>query len=191
VIIRKRPREKFLRRIPRFWSDLREHRRRVMQRQQARALAQLEGREIDMARTFTVAEAENLLPVLESLLRSAIDAKALIEQVDEEQQTLANRIFVNGGTLVDVPAVARRKAEREKALQRAKDAVAEIDATGVQVKDLDIGLLDFPCVVGEEDILLCWKLGEKGITHWHGKEEGFAGRKPIDDRILRSQKKSN
>jgi len=84
--------------------------------------------------------------------------------VDAEQQVLANRIFVNGGTLVDVVAVARRKAEREKALQRAKDAVAEIDATGVQVKDLDIGLLDFPCVVGDDVILLCWKLGEKKIT---------------------------
>ncbi len=87
--------------------------------------------------------------------------------------------------------LARRKAEREKALQKAKDAVAEIDATGVQVKDLDTGLLDFPCVVGEEVILLCWKLGEKGITHWHGIEEGFAGRKPIDERILRDQRKSN
>jgi hypothetical protein len=146
---------------------------------------------IDMSRTFTVAEAENLLPVLESLLRSAIQAKALIEEVDAEQQALSNRIFVNGGTLVDIVSVARRKAEREKALQRAKDAVAEIDATGVQVKDLDIGLLDFPCVVGDDVILLCWKLGEKKITHWHGMEEGFAGRKPIDDRILRDQKKSN
>ena len=79
--------------------------------------------------------------------------------------------------------MARRKAEREKALQSAKDAVAEIDATGVQVKDLDIGLLDFPCIVGDDVILLCWKLGEKGIKHWHGTQEGFAGRKPIDDRI--------
>ena len=121
--------------------------------------------------------------MLESLLRSAIEAKKLIEEVDAEQQALANRIFLNGGTAVDVVAVARRKAERDKALQRAKDAVAEIDATGVQVKDLDIGLLDFPCIVGEEVILLCWKLGEKGITHWHGIEEGFAGRKPIDERI--------
>jgi len=144
-----------------------------------------------MSRTFTLAEAENLLPVLESLLRSAIQAKALIEEVDAEQQALSNRIFVNGGTMVDIVSVARRKAERDKALQKAKDAVAEIDATGVQVKDLDIGLLDFPCVVGDEVILLCWKLGEKGITHWHGMAEGFAGRKPIDDRILRDQKKSN
>lgn len=191
MIIRKRPREKFLRRIPRYWSDLREHRRRVLERHTAQTLAALEDRDIDMARTFTVAEAETLLPILESLLRSAIQAKALIEEVDAEQQALANRIFVNGGTLVDIVTVARRKAEREKALQKAKDAVAEIDATGVQVKDLDIGLLDFPCVVGDDVILLCWKLGEKKITHWHGMEEGFAGRKPIDDRILRGQKKSN
>jgi hypothetical protein len=189
VIIRRRPREKFLRRIPRYWSDLREHRRRVTERHRAQ-LAYLES-DIDMARTFTVAEAETLLPVLESLLRSAIDAKQLIEEVDAEQQALTNRIFVNGGTQVDITHVARRKAEREKALQKAKDAVAEIDATGVQVKDLDIGLLDFPCLVGEDVILLCWKLGEKGITHWHGMEEGFAGRKPIDDKILKSQKKSN
>jgi hypothetical protein len=163
-----------------------------MNRRQAQTLVELGSLEdIDMSRTFTVAEAQSLLPVLESLLRSAIQAKALIEEVDAEQQALANRIFVNGGMLVDVVSVARRKAEREKALQRAKDAVAEIDATGVQVKDLDIGLLDFPCVVGDDVILLCWKLGEKKITHWHGTQEGFAGRKPIDDKILRGQKKSN
>ena len=190
MIIRKRPREKFLRRVPRYWSDLRAHRRRVVERHKAQVLAKLEGLDIDMARTFTVAEAETLLPVLESLLRSAIEAKKLIEEVDTEQQALAQRVFVNGGTMVDIVAVARRKAEREKALQKAKDAVAEIDATGVQVKDLDIGLLDFPCVVGDDVILLCWKLGEKGITHWHGTEEGFAGRKPIDERILKGQKKS-
>jgi len=207
VIIRKRPREKFLRRIPRYWSDLRAHRRVVMERRKAQvraALSSLERAEqahdehprsespgIDMARTFTLAEAESLLPVLESLLRSAIECKTLIEEVDGEMQALAGRIFVNVGTFVDIVKVARRKAERDKALQKAKDAVAEIDATGVQVKDLDIGLLDFPCVVGEDVILLCWKMGEKGITHWHGMEEGFAGRKPIDERILKGQKKSN
>jgi hypothetical protein len=83
-----------------------------MNRRKAQTLVKLESRDIDMARTFTVTEAESLLSVLESLLRSAIQAKALIEEVDAEQQVLANRIFVNGGTLVDVVAVARRKAER-------------------------------------------------------------------------------
>src|SRR5271157_3018896 len=100
-------------------------------------------------------------------------------------------IFLYGGTFLCIPAATKPTGQREKAIQRAKDAVAEIDAAGVQVKDLDIGLLDFPCVLGDEIILLCWKLGEQGIAHWHSTSEGFAGRKPIDERIIRGQKKSN
>ncbi len=139
-------------------------------------------------RTFTLEEAQTLLPVLESLLRTAIDGKKLIEAVDAELQELAHRVFLSGGLLVNVVQMARRKAEREKAIQHVKDAVAEIDATGVQVKDLDIGLLDFPCVVEGRTVLLCWKLGEKGISHWHGPSEGFAGRKPIDERIAKAKR---
>jgi hypothetical protein len=141
-------------------------------------------------RTFTLDEAHTLLPVLESLLRTAITAKKVVEDFEGELQALAHRIFLNGGTHIDVIPLARRKAERVKAEQRAKDAMAEIDSIGVQVKDLDIGLLDFPCEVEGEIILLCWKLGEKSITHWHGTREGFASRKPIDERITGS-KKSN
>lgn len=139
-------------------------------------------------RTFTLDEAQSLLPVLESLLRTAINSKKLMEEVEAELQSLSQRIFLNGGTHVDVIPVARRKAESAKAEQRIKDALAEIDSIGVQVKDLDIGLLDFPCLVDGEIILLCWKLGEKSITHWHGTQEGFAGRKPVDERIARSRK---
>src|SRR5438270_3949102 len=140
-------------------------------------------------RTFSLDEAQTLLPILESLLRTAIDGKKLIEAVDAEFQELAHRVFLSGGLLVNVVEMARRKAEREKTIQRVKDAIAEIDATGVQVKDLDIGLLDFPCRVEGEVILLCWKLGEQGIAHWHGVSEGFAGRKPIDERIAKAKKK--
>lgn len=139
-------------------------------------------------RTFTLDEAQTLLPVLESLLRTAIASKKLIDEVDGEMQSLSQRIFLNGGTHLDVVPVARRKAERAKAEQHAKDALAEIDSIGVQVKDLDIGLLDFPCLVDGNIILLCWKLGEKSITHWHGAQEGFAGRKPVDERIARAKK---
>jgi len=141
-------------------------------------------------RSFTLQEAQGLLPILESLLRTAIDGKKLIEEVDAEMQEVAHRVFLNGGTLLNIIHLASRKAQREKAIQRAKDAVAEIHATGVQVKDLDIGLLDFPCIVDRETLLLCWKLGEKKITHWHGTTEGFAGRKPIDERIAKAEKKS-
>jgi hypothetical protein len=134
-------------------------------------------------RTFTLPEAQSLVPVLESLLRTAIDGRKLIQAVDNELQELAHRVFMRGGLSVNIVHMARRKAEREKAIQRVKDALAEIDAAGVQVKDLDIGLLDFPCEVEGQTVLLCWKLGEKSITHWHSESEGFSGRKPIDARI--------
>jgi len=141
-----------------------------------------------MSRTFTLDESQELLPVLEGLLRTSIDGKKLIESVDAELQATVQRVFLNGGTLLNVVHLARRKAEREKAIQRVKDAMDEIDAMGVQVKDLDIGLLDFPCEVDGEVILLCWKLGEKAIRHWHGVSEGFAGRKPIDARIAKAKR---
>jgi hypothetical protein len=139
-------------------------------------------------RTFTLEEAQSLLPVLESLLRTVIQGKEAIEAFEAEQQQLQLRIQTSGGMFLNVVPLARRKAERTKAEQRAKDALAEIDSIGVQVKDLDIGLLDFPCAVEGQIILLCWKLGEKSITHWHGTQEGFAGRKPIDERIARAKK---
>jgi hypothetical protein len=139
-------------------------------------------------RTFTLDEAQSLLPVLESLLRTAIKAKKLIEEFDAELEALHHRIFVNGGMFLEIVPLARRKAERARAEQHAKDAVAEIDSIGVQVKDLDIGLLDFPCDVEGQKILLCWKLGEQSITHWHGLQEGFAGRKPIDQRIAKAKR---
>jgi hypothetical protein len=140
-------------------------------------------------RTFTLDESQTLLPILESLLKQAIQSKKLIEDVESELQSVAQRVFLNGGMLLNVVHLARRRAERERAIQRIKDAVGEIDATGVQVKDLDIGLLDFPCKVEGEIVLLCWKLGESKITHWHGTHEGFAGRKPIDERIANAGKR--
>src|ERR1700687_769297 len=111
-------------------------------------------------RTFTLDEAQSLMPVLESLLRTAISGKKLMEEVEGEMQSLSHRIFLNGGTHVDVVTVARRKAERARAEQRAKDALAEIDSIGVQVKDIDIGLLDFPFEVEGSVVLLCWRMGE-------------------------------
>jgi hypothetical protein len=141
-----------------------------------------------MSRTFTLDEAQDLVPILESLLRTSISAKNLIESAEAEFQALAHRIFLNGGMSLNIVQIARRKAEREKALQKIKDAMGEIDAMGVQVKDLDIGLLDFPCEVDGQVVLLCWKLGETAITHWHGVSEGFAGSTPISERISKAKR---
>ena len=146
---------------------------------------------MDKPKLFTLDQAQTLLPVLKSLLKKAMDAKKAIEEIDEEFQNLHHRIFLSGGLFVNVGHMARRRAERDKSMQEIKDAMAEIHSIGVQVKDLDIGLLDFPCQVEDEIVLLCWKYGEEKIEFWHGMEEGFAGRKPIDERIRQARKRPN
>jgi hypothetical protein len=138
-------------------------------------------------KTFTLDEANALLPALESLLRAALESKEKLLQAQKDAHQLAYRVFLSGGSLLKISDLLAQKAAREQTMQRLKDAVAEIDSIGVQVKDLSIGLLDFPCNVDGEIILLCWKLGEPRITHWHGLEEGFKGRKPINDRIARQE----
>jgi len=125
-----------------------------------------------------------MLPVLEGLLRQSIEAKAVIDEIDRDLAELGEHVFVSGGMLVNTRDWAARKAHRDKAVQSAKDTLSEINAIGVLVKDLDIGLLDFPFNLNGEIVLLCWKLGEPAITHWHGTEEGFAGRKPLDQRMM-------
>jgi hypothetical protein len=142
-----------------------------------------------MEKLFTIQEANTLLPILESLLKQAMEGKQSMEEIDRELQNLGHKIFLSGGILVDIAAVSKRKAEREKAIQRIKDTISEIHATGVQVKDLDVGLLDFPHLVDGETVLLCWKLGEPlNVKHWHGLEEGFAGRKPIETLLNKNEK---
>jgi hypothetical protein len=140
-------------------------------------------------KTFTLDEAQALLPVLEALLNRAIEGKKAAESIEGRMQDLARKIFLSGGLLVDIPRVRRQRAALESHLQAAKDSVAEIDAIGVQVKDLDTGLLDFPCEIDGEIVLLCWKLGENRIDYWHTVEDGFRGRQPIDDRFKGKKKK--
>jgi hypothetical protein len=141
-----------------------------------------------VAKTFTLTEAQTLLPLLESLLVKTQAAGRRAAELEAELQQLTQRILLSGGLNVDVPATARRRAEREKALKEAQDTLAEIDEIGVQVKDLKQGLLDFPCLLDGETVLLCWKQGEKEIGFWHTVDAGFAGRQPVDSRFGRSEK---
>lgn len=136
-------------------------------------------------KTFTLDEAQSLLPVLEALLRRAREAKLDAEKVEAQLAELTQRIHLAGGMRVDIPRVARQRAELESHLQRAKESIAEIDEIGVQVKDLDTGLLDFPCRLDDQVVLLCWRMGETAIEHWHTVEAGFQGRKPLDERFKR------
>jgi hypothetical protein len=81
--------------------------------------------------------------------------------------------------------VAKQRAEMESHLKQVRESVAEIDAIGVQVKDLEAGLLDFPCRIDDQIVLLCWRMGEPSIEHWHTVESGFQGRQLVDERFRR------
>jgi len=141
-------------------------------------------------KTFMLDEAQSLLPVLESLLKRAIEGKRSAEQVESDISDLAQRIYLAGGMRVDVGKVAKLRAQAEAHLQCVRESVAEMDAIGVQVKDLEYGLLDFPCRIDDEVVLLCWRMGEKTIEHWHTVESGFKGRQPVDERFLRRSNSS-
>jgi len=143
---------------------------------------------VRLSKTFTLSEAQTLLPVVEALLRRAQTAGARAGEIEMEMQQLSQRIFLSGGMHVDVTVAARRRAELDKSVQEAKGTVAEIEEIGVQLKDLEQGLLDFPCVIDGKTVLLCWKLGEKEIGYWHAPEDGFAGRKPLDARFGRPER---
>jgi hypothetical protein len=136
-------------------------------------------------RTFTLEEAQSLLPVLESLLKRAIEGRRSAQTAEANLNEVAQRIYFAGGMKVNTAEVARQRAEMDTQLKRVQESIAEIDAIGVQVKDLEAGLLDFPCRVDDEVVLLCWRMGESAIEHWHTMEAGFQGRQPVDERFRR------
>lgn len=139
-------------------------------------------------KTFTLDEAQALLPILESLLNRAIEARKAAAEIQEEMSSVASRIFLSGGLRIDIAVANQRKEVLEALVQRVQESLSEIDASGVQVKDLEAGLLDFPCLLEGETVLLCWKRGEARIEYWHRMEDGFRGRQPVDARFRRSEK---
>ena len=137
-----------------------------------------------MPRFFTLQQAEQLLPEVESAIRDAISLKSEYQQAEEEWHSFSHRITMLGGMLVDHSQVREQKNRREALAHGLQAALEKIHEYGCVVKDLDIGLIDFPTQLHGEEVYLCWKLGESGIQFWHGVHEGFRGRKPIDQEFI-------
>ena len=133
-----------------------------------------------MSRRFTLEEAHSFLPQIEKNLREVLSLKSQYEDAESSIQSFNHRVMMMGGVLVDRKTVADNKARRDSVLERLKAALESIQEVGCVVKDLDMGLVDFPTVFRGEEVYLCWKLGEPAIAFWHGVDEGFAGRKAID-----------
>jgi hypothetical protein len=132
-------------------------------------------------RYFNREEAEELLPLIEQSLVEARESKEKVEDLDRQLSRATTEIMVLGGSLPPYGRLAANRSEREKLAGQLQEAINRILETGCLVKDLDEGLIDFPTLRDGEEVYLCWKLGEERIGYWHGIEEGFAGRKPLDE----------
>jgi hypothetical protein len=131
-------------------------------------------------RYFTLEEANAALEELRPIAEEMVAKRRELVDAQGRRAALGAQVVTNGGDLTPSD-FAEADEELESAASDLARCVERIQAAGVLVKDLDQGLLDFPALRGGEEILLCWRVGEPDIQYWHGLEEGFAGRKPVDD----------
>ncbi len=134
-----------------------------------------------MTRYFTIAEAEELLPAIADALLRARRLRDEWQEAEAHLERQKRRIAQAGGSSVNLNRVHAFWDQRKISLERLKEMVESITGLGVQLKDLDLGLIDFPTRYEGRDVLLCWKLGEAAILAWHDLESGYAGRQPIDE----------
>jgi hypothetical protein len=104
-----------------------------------------------MVHFFTPEEANKVLPEVRKLLTRAVEIKSSLDR--------------------------SRGRERMKLLDEFSLITGKLEHLGVELKDLDTGLIDFPAMKFSEPVYLCWKLGEEEVLYWHGTSEGFRGRK--------------
>ena len=131
-----------------------------------------------MTRHFTVQEANELLGTVRPLVERMVEHRREFVRQLERKQELGGLTQTNGGgfpsrLLTDIDAAL------EAAAAELRGCIEELTALGVQIKDLDTGLVDFPSYRDGEEILLCWQLGEDEIAWWHTLGGGFAGRRPL------------
>jgi len=134
------------------------------------------------SKIFSLTEAERLRVQIEPMLIDAMESRRKMGEYEDTLSVLSERIQRSGGLLVPYEETARVRIARNRVEASLRDALDHIHSTGCIVKDLDVGLLDFPARIDNEDVYLCWRLGEDRIRFYHRQDEGFSGRKPIDPR---------
>jgi len=133
-------------------------------------------------RLFTLTEAERVRQELEPFLVEAMDCRKKLAGLENDLSAASARIMMMGGAIVPYEKLAALRMEHNQLAETMKSALSRILETGCLIKDLDVGLLDFPAVIDNQDVYLCWKVGEDRIRFYHRQDEGFAGRKPLDPR---------
>ena len=131
-----------------------------------------------MEKTFTVEEAEELLQKIEPLVRTISENRRAVLHLGNELASIQEDAR-SGERRVDASDLINMQTELDFLVKIIHDSIDAIEELGVQPKDLDSGLIDFPALIEGRPVLLCWKLGEESIGYYHNYEDGFAGRKPL------------
>ena len=122
-------------------------------------------------RHFTREEANAALPALRRLLQRLRDAKDMLTDA-EAHEALSEAAPTNGG--------GEPGAQVGEAFLQVRRLLAALQEQGIVIRDIDRGLIDFPTLIDGREVFLCWELGEDSVDWWHGPEEGFSGRQPLD-----------
>ena len=138
-----------------------------------------------MPRYFTLAEARQRLAEVGSAIREGIEARKSLQTAEDDHRAMVERIMFSGGCSVDRDSAVQTREMRDTSAVTLKRMFESFEEIGCVVKDLEIGLVDFPALFRGQEVYLCWRLGEPDIAFWHPVDEGFAGRRPIDREFLR------
>jgi hypothetical protein len=132
------------------------------------------------AKYFTLAEANELIPVVDQDLRALQSLKRQFETKYLELKKLKEVSYATEVGLEDDPFFTL-ETELEFLQIEAKNHIQSFQIKGIELKDIDIGLVDFPALLDDQEVLLCWRQGEAKIEYYHTRNDGFAGRKPISE----------
>jgi hypothetical protein len=134
---------------------------------------------------FTVGEVEALIPTLEQIFVQVLQLRAGLRALGAKLDRAGVRMTGDDAleTESGPPAVRQARAVFRGLDEALTDQLARVSAVGGEIKDVEMGLVDFPGLRSGEEILLCWKLGEKRVAYWHAVDGGFASRRPIDAEV--------
>jgi len=121
---------------------------------------------------FTIATANEKLPIVVDKFKNIVKLKNEIVKIEHE----LNSALTPTSTFEQYVTI---KQKLNSAVTKFYQAIEDLENTGVVIKGIDDGLLDFPSKRFDDEVWLCWKEGEKEIKFWHEKDVGFSGRKPI------------
>jgi hypothetical protein len=127
---------------------------------------------------FTVAQANATLPLVQAIVQ---DIALLARDLQERHERLRRVLPSKGAGIGDAyrEEILQVQADFDRDRERMEEYEQELKSLGVELKDYNTGLIDFPCWMDDREVYLCWKLGEPDIGHWHEVDAGFAGRRKL------------